>query len=65
MQRNEEGLTSAEVLRARMRRVADAEGVPFEAPPLDVLTEERGRPLSVARVLRRRRPFTAKSERVS
>ena len=52
MQRNEEGETPAEVLRRRIRIRCEAEGVPFEDPPTEELTGDRGRPLSIADILR-------------
>jgi hypothetical protein len=53
MQRNEAGETPAEVLRGRIRIQCEAEGVPFEDPPPEEFTEDRGRHLSVADILRR------------
>ena len=50
-QRNEKGETPAEVLRARERRLAEAQGVPFQDPAPERFTN-RGRPLSVAEILR-------------
>ena len=52
IQRNEKGETPAEVLRARERRLAEAQGVPFEDPAPERFTNDRGRPLSVAEILR-------------
>jgi hypothetical protein len=54
MQRNEAGETPAEVLRGRIRRLCEAEGVPFEDLPPEEFADDRGRPLSVASVLRKR-----------
>ena len=53
-QRNDEGESPADVLRERIRRLAEAEGVPYERPPLGRLTDDRGRVLSVVEILRRR-----------
>jgi hypothetical protein len=53
MQRNESGETPVEVLRGRIRRLCEAEGVPFEDPPPEEFTDNRGRPVSVADILRR------------
>jgi hypothetical protein len=53
MQRNEAGETPAEVLRGRIRRRCEAEGVPFEDLPSEELTDHRGRPLAVADILRK------------
>src|SRR5690242_773515 len=50
MQRNEVGETPAEVLRTRIRRLA--EGGPFEDLPTEDFNADRGRPLSVADILR-------------
>jgi hypothetical protein len=49
---NDDGETLAEVLRARIRRRCEAEGVPFADAPPELLTDDRGRPLSVAAILR-------------
>ena len=54
MQRNEGGETPAEVLRARIRRRCEAEVPPRELPPR-CPTDDRGRCLSIADVLRNRR----------
>ena len=53
MQRNDAGETPAEVLRGRIRRLCEAEGVPFEDLPTEDSTDDRGRHLSVADILRR------------
>ena len=55
MQRNEAGKTPAEVLRARIRRRCEAEGVPFTELPPGRPTDDWGRRLSLADVLRSRR----------
>jgi hypothetical protein len=53
-QRNDAGATPADVLRVRIRRRAEADGVPFEESPSGKLTYDRGRHLSVAEILRGR-----------
>jgi hypothetical protein len=53
MQRNDAGETPADVLRARIRRLCEAEGVPFEDLPPEEFTDDLVRPLSVADILRR------------
>jgi hypothetical protein len=52
-QRNEDGETPADVLRGRIRRLCEAEGVPFEDLPPEEFDDDRGRPLCVAEILRR------------
>ncbi len=49
-QRNAAGETPADVLAREILRFAEAEGVPFELPPPGRLTDDRGRPLSVAEI---------------
>jgi hypothetical protein len=53
-QRNEMGETPADVLRARIRRRAEADGVLFVDPPPGRFTDDRGRSLSVVEILRGR-----------
>jgi hypothetical protein len=53
MQRNEAGETPADVLRRRIRRLCETEGVPFEDLPTEDSSGDRGRHLSVADILRR------------
>jgi hypothetical protein len=53
LQRDETGETPAEVFRVRIPRLYEAEGVPFEDPPPEEFTDDRGRLLSVADILRR------------
>ena len=54
MQRNESGETLVEVLRGRIQRRCEAEGVPFEDPSREELTGDWTKFLSVADILRMR-----------
>ena len=53
-QRNDGGETPVEVLCARIRRLAEASGEIYEPPPTGPFTNDRGRPFSVAEILRGR-----------
>jgi len=56
-QRNGSGQTPADVLRERIRRIAEADGVPYVEAPRGRLTDDRGRQLSVAEILRQGNPL--------
>ena len=53
-QRNEAGEKPADVLRERIRLIAEAGGRSYEALPRGRLTNDRGKALSVAEILRGR-----------
>ena len=63
-QKNEQGLSLAELVRARRQRRLESSGEPFEVRPCEGLNDDLNRPLSIADILRSgRRRVAAPNER--